>query len=64
MFNYGGKYTTGDHTFVAQYMPIAKNETLNFGYITKPTKRLTLFSELKTSLEGGGETLMGFRVRF
>jgi hypothetical protein len=45
-------------------MPIARKETINIGYIGKPSKRLTLFSELKGSLESFSDTLVGFRVKF
>lgn len=55
-------------------MPIARKETLAFGYVGKvriihsdviqPSKRLTLFTELKGSLEGFSDTVLGFRVRF
>lgn len=45
-------------------MPIARKETLSFGYVGRPSKRLTLFTELKGSMEGFSDTLVGFRVRF
>jgi hypothetical protein len=43
---------------------LARKETLNFGYVGKPSKRLTLFTELKGSMEGFSDTTAGFRVRF
>ena len=43
---------------------MARQETLNFGYVGKASKRLTLFTELKGSLEGFSDTTAGFRVRF
>lgn len=43
---------------------MARKETITFGYVGKPSKRLTLFTELKGSLDGFSDTLAGFRVRF
>jgi len=43
---------------------MARKETLTFGYVGKPSKRLQLFTELKGSLDGFSDTLVGFRVRF
>ena len=43
---------------------MARKETLLFGYVGRPSRRLTLFSELKGSLEGFSDTLLGFRVKF
>jgi hypothetical protein len=63
-FCYGGIYTDGIHSYFAQYHPLARKETLNFGYVGKPSKRLTLFTELKGSMEGFSDTTAGFRVRF
>jgi hypothetical protein len=63
-FCYGGIYTDGMHQYFAQYHPLARKETLNFGYVGKPSKRLTLFTELKGSMEGFSDTTAGFRVRF
>jgi len=45
-------------------MPLARKETLSFGYVGKPSRRLTLFSELKGSMEGFSDTTLGFRVKF
>ena len=45
-------------------MPLARKETLSFGYVGKPSRRLTLFSELKGSTEGFSDTTLGFRVKF
>ena len=63
-FCYGGIYTDGIHQYFGQYHPLARKETLNFGYVGKPSKRLTLFTELKGSMEGFSDTTAGFRVRF
>ena len=64
IFNYAGKFQKDIHTLVAQYVPVAKKETLSLGYVAKPSKKLTLCSELKTSPEGFSDTTMGFRLRF
>jgi hypothetical protein len=45
-------------------MPMARKETISLGYVGRPSRRLTLFSELKGSLEGFSDTLLGFRVKF
>lgn len=64
MFCYAGTYTHDIHQYFAQYFPLAKKETLTFGYVGRPSKRLTLFTELKGSGEGFSETTAGFRVKF
>jgi hypothetical protein len=43
---------------------MARKETLSIGYVGRPSRRLTLFSELKGSLEGFSDTVLGFRVKF
>lgn len=43
---------------------MARKETLSFGYVGRPSRRLTLFTELKGSLDGFSDTLLGFRVKF
>ena len=64
-FCYGGTYSHDIHQFFAQYNPLARKETLTFGYVGRPSKRLTLFTELKGRTEGGfSDTTVGFRVRF
>lgn len=37
---------------------------MTVGYIGRPSKRLTLFTELKGSGEGFSETAAGFRMKF
>lgn len=63
-FCYGGTFAHDMHQFFAQYHPLARKETLSFGYVGRPSKRLTLFTELKGSTEGFSDTTVGFRVRF
>jgi hypothetical protein len=43
---------------------MARKETLSIGYVGRPSRRLTLFSELKGSMEGFSDTTLGFRVKF
>lgn len=43
---------------------MARKETMSLGYVGKPSRRLTLFSELKGSLDGFSDTILGFRVKF
>ena len=45
-------------------MPLARKETISLGYVGKPSKRLTLFTELKGSFESFSDTIFGFRVKF
>ena len=52
------------HEFYAQYFPLARKETLSFGYVGRPSKRLTLFTELKGSPDGFSDTVLGFRAKF
>ena len=63
-FCYGANYNHDIHSFYAQYLPIARKETLSFGYVGRPSRRLTLFTELKGSMEGFSDTTLGFRVKF
>lgn len=44
-------------------MPMGRKEDFNIGYLGRTSKKLNLFAEIKGSLEGSSETLMGFRVR-
>ena len=61
---YAAMYSRDIHQYFFMYNPFARKETLNIGYVGRPSKRLTLFTELKGSGEGFSETLAGFRVRF
>lgn len=63
-FCYGLNFNHDIHSFFAQYIPMARKETISLGYVGKPSRRLTLFSELKGSLDGFSDTLLGFRVKF
>jgi Eukaryotic porin len=63
-FCYGLTFAHDMHQFFAQYHPLARKETLTVGYVGRPSKRLTLFTELKGSGEGFSDTTAGFRVRF
>lgn len=64
IFFYGAKYAHDIHNFFFQYMPMGKKEDFNFGYLGRTSKRLNLFAEIKGSLDGASETLLGFRVKF
>ena len=63
-FCYGANYNHDIHSFYAQYIPMARKETMSVGYVGRPSRRLTLFSELKGSLDGFSDTVLGFRVKF
>jgi hypothetical protein len=64
IFNYGVKYTNDKHTFLAQYVPIAKKDAITIGYINRPSNKLNLFGELRASPEGFSESTFGFKLRF
>ena len=63
-FCYAANYNQDIQSFYAQYFPLARKETLSFGYVGKPSKRLTLFTELKGSPDGFSDTVLGFRAKF
>lgn len=63
-FCYGANFNHDIHSFYAQYIPMARKETMSVGYVGRPSRRLTLFSELKGSLDGFSDTVLGFRVKF
>ena len=52
------------HQYFLQYHPLARKETVTIGYVGRPSKRLSLFTELKGSGDGFSETAAGFRVKF
>lgn len=57
-----------DHQFAFAYSPLQQKDNWNFSYITKPSKRLQLFTEFKCAslLDGtaGTEFLGGFKLKF
>lgn len=64
-FCYAANYNLDIHSFYAQYFPLARKETLSFGYVGRPSKRLNLFTELKGSPQDGfSDTVLGFRAKF
>lgn len=64
IFNYGFKYAKGNHSFLGQYIPIAKKDCITLGYINRVSNKLNLFSEFRGSPEGFSETSLGFKLRF
>eukprot|EP00345_Euplotes_harpa_P004186 CAMPEP_0168328564 /NCGR_PEP_ID=MMETSP0213-20121227/6584_1 /TAXON_ID=151035 /ORGANISM="Euplotes harpa, Strain FSP1.4" /LENGTH=131 /DNA_ID=CAMNT_0008331715 /DNA_START=642 /DNA_END=1033 /DNA_ORIENTATION=+ len=64
VFNYGFKYTNNNHTFLGQYIPIAKKDAITFGYINRTSNKLQLFGELRASPDGFSESTFGFKLRF
>lgn len=64
LFCYGFKHTSGKHTILGQYLPIAKKEPLAIGYIHRASGNVSLFSEFKASAEGASETAFGCKIRF
>lgn len=67
-FGYAGYYQIGsklEHQFAASYSPMQQKDTINISYITKPSKRLQLFAELKGKEDGSSsESQAGFRLKF
>lgn len=53
------------HQFAFGYNPMAPKDAIQIAYLTKPSQRLQLFSELKGSFDGSSSQFMaGFRLRF
>ena len=64
VFSYGMKYTKDFHTILAQYIPISRKDSISIGYVTRPSNKINLFTELKGSLDGVNESIYGMRLRF
>lgn len=64
VFNYGFKYTKDNHTILGQYIPIAKKDSINLGYVNRLSNKLNLFTEMRASPEGFSESTFGFKLRF
>lgn len=64
MYNFGFKFNHGKNTFLGHYLPISPKDTLTLGYITRPSKHLNMFAELRASPQGFSESTMGFKLRF
>jgi len=65
-FGYAGYYQIGDkmdHQFAVSYSPMQQKDNFNASYITKPSKRLQLFAELKGN-SSASEFLAGFKIKF
>ena len=53
------------HQFALGYNPMAPKDAIQLAFLTKPSQRLQLFSELKGSFDGSSSLfLAGFRLRF
>ena len=53
------------HQFAFGYNPMAPKDAIQIAYLTKPSQRLQLFSELKCSFDWSSSQFMaGFRLRF
>lgn len=49
----------------ASYQPMSQRDTFNFSFITKPSMRLQLFTELKGKYDrSSSEFLGGFKLKF
>lgn len=64
IFNYGFKYVLGNHTVLAQYIPIAKKDAFTLAYTNRASNKLNLFGEFRGSPEGFSESTLGFKLRF
>ena len=64
MFSYGARLDRGEATYLASYNPMNPHEACMAGVVTKPSKRLNLFAELKTGKDGKTATMVGYRARF
>ena len=63
IYNYGAKFVKDHHTIIAHYIPIAKKDMFTIGYVTKPSRAVQLFGELKIG-EVSSETTIGFKMAF
>jgi len=61
-------YQTGEknrHQFAFGYNPMAPNDSIQLAYLTKPSQRLHLFSEIKGAFDGKNSVFTtGFRLSF
>ena len=63
-WSYAATYQLTDKTqFLAQYSPMTPEKVL-IGVVSKPGKRLNLFSQFVVNEKNKTETVMGFRSRF
>jgi len=67
-FAYCGLYQTGAnnrHQLALGYNPMSPKDAISVAFLTKPSQRLQLFSELKGNFDGqSSHFLAGFRLRF
>lgn len=63
VYSYGMKYQFDHHSFFAQFMPVNPREKITLGYVTKPSRHVNLFGELKLS-DAGSESTYGFKMNF
>lgn len=65
-FGYCLKYdfSKDKNTLLAQYNPINPFEKLSIGLVGRPSRRLHVFTELKTDQTNNIDTSVGFRAKF
>ncbi len=65
MFSYGLKWSPNNqNTIVASYNPANPQEKVLVGIVSKPSKRLQLFAELKATPDNKTDFLAGYRANF
>lgn len=65
MMSYAFKWAINPQTqFFAAFNPIHPQEKLLLGMLNKPSKRLTMFAELKADKDNKTEFLAGYRCMF
>lgn len=64
IFSYGAKWDVNENTFLASYSPMNPQEKMLVAVVSKPSRRLHLFSELKFGQDNKSALNMGYRARF
>lgn len=58
------QYEWSNNVFVANYSAMNPQEKLLLGMVTKPSKRLSFFTQFGMDLRDKTESLVGFRAKF
>jgi len=64
IWSYAARYDQDENTFLCSYSPINPQEKLMLGVLSKPSKRLNIFAELKQAQDNKTSLLAGYRARF
>jgi hypothetical protein len=64
IWSYAARYDQDENTYLFSYSPINPQEKLMFGVLSKPSKRLNLFAEIKQAQDNKTSLVAGYRARF